>query len=81
MKNVVTLLKPGGKLILIGVLNCPQYTVGSEVFKCLSISRDEVINTVKANGLDIIELFDDDSSAEEGTTIFNGTVVILAEKK
>ncbi|XP_076085596.1 indolethylamine N-methyltransferase-like [Mytilus galloprovincialis] len=81
MKNVVSLLKPGGKLILIGVLNCPQYTVGSEIFKCLPISRDEVINTVKANGLDVIELFDDDSSAEEGTTIFNGTVVILAEKK
>ncbi|XP_063428297.1 indolethylamine N-methyltransferase-like isoform X1 [Mytilus trossulus] len=81
MKNVISLLKPGGKLILIGVLNCPQYTVGSEIFKCFSISRDEVINTVKANGLDVIELFDDDSSAEEGTTIFNGTVVILAEKK
>ncbi|XP_071146960.1 indolethylamine N-methyltransferase-like [Mytilus edulis] len=81
MKNVVSLLKPGGKLILIGVLNCPQYTVGSEIFKCLSISRDEVINTVKANNLDVIELFDDDSSAEGSTTIFNGTVVILAEKK
>ncbi|XP_076085573.1 indolethylamine N-methyltransferase-like [Mytilus galloprovincialis] len=80
MKNVVSLLKPGGKLILIGILNCTHYTVGSERFQCVSLTRDDVISTVKMNDLKIIEIFDDDSSLDMDAAPFNGSVIILAEK-
>lgn len=81
MKNVVSLLKPGGKLILIGILNCTHYSVGSERFQCVSLTKDDVVNTVKKNDLKMIEIFDDDSSFDGDAAPFNGSVIILAEKK
>lgn len=81
MKNVASLLKQGGLFILFAFLNCTHYPVGNERFKCLPTTKDQVLNTLKTAGLDIIECFDDDSFCNEDFAPYNGTVLILSEKK
>lgn len=80
MKNVASLLRPGGMFILIGVLNCPYYCVGTEKFRCASLSKDDVKNAVQDSGLAILEEFYDDTAVDGGPTVFNGSVVLLAQK-
>jgi hypothetical protein len=46
--NVVSLLKPGGMLVLMGVFNNPVYTVGHKVFKCLVMQKQDVHNAIEA---------------------------------
>jgi hypothetical protein len=58
LKNVVSLLKPGGMLVLMGVFNNPVYTVGHKVFKCLVMQKQEVHNAIEAAGLKVLEVYD-----------------------
>jgi predicted O-methyltransferase YrrM len=39
LENVVSLLKPGGMLVLIGVFDNAMYTVGHKVFKYLVMEK------------------------------------------
>jgi hypothetical protein len=41
LKNVVSLLKPGGMLVLMGVFDNAMYTVGHKVFKCLVMEKQD----------------------------------------
>ena len=42
MKNVSSLIKTGGHLILIGVLNDSFYYIGEEKFCCLPLTADDI---------------------------------------
>ena len=47
MKNVVSILKPGGKLLLGGDLDNSQYPVGDVIFKDCSLSKDDILGASK----------------------------------
>lgn len=66
---------------MIGVLNCPYYTVGAEKFRCASLTKDDVKNAVKDSGLTIIEEFYDETAFDGETTIFDGSIIVWAQKK
>ncbi|KAM4016812.1 indolethylamine N-methyltransferase-like [Anomaloglossus baeobatrachus] len=42
LKKLKELLKPGGHIVIQGVLNCTFYHVGDKWFSCLSFTKDEV---------------------------------------
>jgi hypothetical protein len=69
MRNVTLLLKPGGKLVLMGVLNNQLYAVGHDKFYCLSLQMDDVISSMNVA---VLEKFHNGS--------FKGPIVIHAEK-
>ncbi|XP_072012445.1 nicotinamide N-methyltransferase-like isoform X2 [Engystomops pustulosus] len=53
LKNITTLLKPGGHLVLIGVLGDSFYKVGNEKFFCLALDEQAVRNAVIDAGYSI----------------------------
>jgi hypothetical protein len=46
MRNVTSLLKPGGKLVLMGVLNNQLYAVGHDKFYSLSLQMDDEVQPI-----------------------------------
>lgn len=57
MRNIASLLQPGGTLVLMGVLNNELYAVGHEQFYCLSLQMDDVISSMKVSGLAVLQKF------------------------
>ncbi|MBN3302552.1 NNMT methyltransferase, partial [Amia calva] len=53
LKNVTALLRPGGVLIMIGVLNETFYVVGEHRLSCLPLSQTFVENALKDLGFSI----------------------------
>ena len=80
LKNVVSLLKPGGMLVLMGVFNNPVYTVGHKVFKCLVMQKQDVHNAIEAAGLKVLEVYDDESVVVDSFAPYTGTAVFHAQK-
>ena len=80
VKNVVSLLKPGGKLVLMGIFKNPLYTVGHKVFKCLTMEKRDVLNAIEGAGLKVLEVYDDDSFCDDPSVPYKGTAVFHAEK-
>ncbi|XP_040286047.1 indolethylamine N-methyltransferase-like [Bufo bufo] len=56
LRNITTLLKPGGHLVLIGVLGNSFYRVGEKKFFCLSLDEQTVRNAVMDAGYSIKDL-------------------------
>ncbi|XP_029428902.1 indolethylamine N-methyltransferase-like isoform X2 [Rhinatrema bivittatum] len=50
MKNITTLLKPGGRLVLLVVLQETYYTVGQHRFSCLHLEKEQVEKAVQEAG-------------------------------
>ncbi|XP_065273244.1 nicotinamide N-methyltransferase-like [Emys orbicularis] len=82
LKNISSLLKPGGHLVLSGDLGCSFYMVGPKRFSCL-VLREEFLREVLSETGFIIQEFEvlfrgdniDDSSD------FSGMYFILARKE
>ena len=62
MKNMTTLLKPGGHLILIGVTKCSSYVVGKEIFHNLSMATADIFDAIAKVGLNVITCQENDVS-------------------
>jgi D-arabinose 1-dehydrogenase-like Zn-dependent alcohol dehydrogenase len=58
LKNVVSLLKPGGMLVLMGIFNSPMYAIGHKVFKSLEMQKQDVHNAIEAAGLKVLKVYD-----------------------
>ncbi|NP_001083598.1 indolethylamine N-methyltransferase L homeolog [Xenopus laevis] len=56
VRNITTLLKPGGHLVAIGVFGDSFYKVGKQTFFCLPLDEETVRNTVINAGYTIKEL-------------------------
>ncbi|MEE6484741.1 hypothetical protein FKM82_014008 [Ascaphus truei] len=56
IKNITTLLKPGGHLVIIGVLGNTFYKVGQQTFSCLPLDEQSVRNAVVDAGYSIKEI-------------------------
>jgi hypothetical protein len=80
LKNVVSLLKPGGMLVLMEIFNNTMYTVGHKVFKCLVIEKQDVHNAIEAAGLTVLEVYDDESFSVGSLALYTGTAVFHAQK-
>ena len=81
VKNVVSLLKPGGMLVLMGVFDNAVYTVGHKVFKCLLMQKQDVHNAIEAAGLKVLEVYDDESFVVDPFAPYKGTAIFHAQKK
>ncbi|XP_064158167.1 indolethylamine N-methyltransferase-like [Anguilla rostrata] len=53
LRSIAALLKPGGVLVLIGVLNESFYFVGQEKFSCLVLSQSFIEETLRNLGFSI----------------------------
>ncbi|XP_066461689.1 nicotinamide N-methyltransferase-like [Eleutherodactylus coqui] len=56
LKKFQELLKPGGHIIIQSVLNCTFYYVGSKLFSCLSLTKDDLEKAFKEAGYEIVTL-------------------------
>ena len=54
LMNITSLLKPGGTLILFGVLNDSFYTVGTKTFYTLNIDEEFIKAAVTETGCDVV---------------------------
>ncbi|XP_069596939.1 indolethylamine N-methyltransferase-like [Ranitomeya imitator] len=84
LKNITTLLKPGGYLVLIGVLGDSFYKVGEKTFFCLPLDEQTVRNAVTDAGyrikdLEVYYISDQASSAHITDTYAN--IFLVAQKK
>ena len=80
LKNVVSLLKPGGMLVLMEIFDGAVYTVGHKVFKCLVMQKQDVHNAIEAAGLKVLEVYDDDSVVVDPLSPYTGSAVFHAQK-
>ncbi|XP_015284372.1 PREDICTED: nicotinamide N-methyltransferase-like, partial [Gekko japonicus] len=53
LKNISSLVKPGGRLVLLAILEETFYMVGQRQFSCLYLDRESVEESVKEAGFDI----------------------------
>ena len=81
LRNVVSLLVPGGYFIDVSVLSCPFYVVGGEKFACVSLTKDELLGAVKDAGVDVIKCFEENIKVEEKMTEMFGALVVFGRKK
>ena len=80
MVNVVSLLRKGGKFVIVGIINQQFYTVGTEKFHVLQLTKQDVFNAVDKAGLKVVETLEHDTPLDWDTAPYDGLVVILAEK-
>ena len=59
--KLASLLRPGGRLVMAGVLQETVYQVGQVKFQCLSLTRQDIEGAVKKAGLNIQEYRDADN--------------------
>ncbi|XP_075134563.1 nicotinamide N-methyltransferase-like isoform X1 [Leptodactylus fuscus] len=56
LKKFQKLLKPGGHILLLGVLNCSFYHTGKTKFSWLSLTKDDLESVIKKAGYEIVKL-------------------------
>ena len=81
LKNIVSLLNPGGMLVLMEIFDNTAYTVGHKVFKCLVLQKQDVHNAIEAAGLKVLEVYDDESFVVDPISPYKGTAIFHAQKK
>jgi len=81
LKNVVSLLKPGGMLVLMGIFNSSWYIIGHKVFKKLEMQKQDVHNVIEAAGLKVLKVYDDDSFNDDpAVPPYKGSAIFHAQK-
>ncbi|XP_013388501.1 indolethylamine N-methyltransferase [Lingula anatina] len=81
IKNVVSLLKAKGHLVLVGVLGESYYDVGGERFFCLPLTKDEVTRALEKAGLENIAWYPYDTKSADTVSDFAGCFIATATKK
>lgn len=51
MRNVLSMLSDGGLLVLHALYRCNAYRVGERLFPSADLSKDDVVDSLVANGL------------------------------
>ncbi|KAM4691842.1 uncharacterized protein WCC33_016640 [Rhinophrynus dorsalis] len=83
LKNMSTLLKPGGHLVLCGVLNTNYYMVGEVKFSSLYITKDLLQEALNKEGF-VIEYFktaDREGKEMQEISDFSGSYLVVACKQ
>ncbi|XP_038635548.1 nicotinamide N-methyltransferase-like [Scyliorhinus canicula] len=82
LRNVTALLKPGGVLIMNGVLNQTFYTVNNHKFSCVKFDQAFLRKIVKEVGYEIeqLEIFDGLDKSQNTLSDFNAIFFLVALK-
>lgn len=86
LKNISPLLKKGGYLVIVGVLNEDMYPVGKFKFMCTKITKEEIRDIYARNGFQIVSLETFKNSefrygVKKGSEDFEIEFVMVAEKQ
>ncbi|XP_068099305.1 indolethylamine N-methyltransferase-like [Hyperolius riggenbachi] len=81
LRKILTLLKPGGHLILFGGINISYYTVGEQKFHAFSYDEKVTSNVLLDEGLTILQCEVTPRKSESQLTDFDGIFFITACKQ
>ncbi|XP_068099287.1 indolethylamine N-methyltransferase-like [Hyperolius riggenbachi] len=81
MKKMLTLLKPGGYLFLIGATNGSYYTLGDQKYHIFKYDENLVKNTLVAEGMTILQCEDIPRKSQSQLTDFQGVLFVTACKQ
>ncbi|XP_040181982.1 nicotinamide N-methyltransferase-like [Rana temporaria] len=71
LRNLKSLIKPGGHIVIQSVLNCTYYYVGQKRFSCLAITKEELEMAFKKAGYEIVKLKVIAATEKPGKDIFD----------
>ena len=80
MKNVVSLLKPGGYFIEVVIMGCPFYFVGDEKFWCLPVTKDDVVDAFGEAGLEVVQVIERQIPVDADFSKCFGSLAVLGRK-
>nr|XP_033774591.1 indolethylamine N-methyltransferase-like [Geotrypetes seraphini] len=83
LKNISSLLKPGGYLIMGGVLGETGYMVGERKFSCLLLDKEFLGQAIPESGYKLLQLLTHFPNNQEPTSLadYDGYFFILAQKR
>ncbi|XP_068120264.1 nicotinamide N-methyltransferase-like [Hyperolius riggenbachi] len=83
LNNITTLLKPGGYLVLSGVLGNTYYMVGKVKFSGILLTEDFIKEALRGAGYTIVSFERSDTTEEsfQDKSNFNALYLVLAQKK
>lgn len=81
LKNISALLKPGGHLVIVDVLDQTFYALGEKKFQALCLTMEELQNAIQTSGYTIVRL--NTTTCNVGPTYSNGITMycVVAEKQ
>jgi hypothetical protein len=80
MTNIVSLLKPGGRLVISALEGATRYSVGSRWFPAVAISEDDMIELLEENGFPRKTIELRSVPADRPTRDYKGLMLVFAEK-
>ena len=80
MTNILSLLKPGGWLVISALTGATRYSVGDRSFPAVDISEGELIDLLEANGFPRTGIEVRCVSADRDTRDYKGLMLAVAEK-
>ncbi|XP_046525034.1 indolethylamine N-methyltransferase isoform X2 [Equus quagga] len=81
LRNLASLLKPGGHLVTIVTLRLKSYMVGKRQFSCVPLEKEEVEQAVLDAGFDIEQLLHSPRSYTVSLAANTGLCFIVARKR
>ncbi|XP_068099294.1 indolethylamine N-methyltransferase-like [Hyperolius riggenbachi] len=81
LRKMLTLLKPGGHLILLGALNASYYMVGQHKFHVFTYDETFVRNALIAEGLTVLQCQVTPKKSESHLADHDGVLFLTAFKK
>lgn len=80
MANILSMLKPGGWLVISALKGATQYSVGSQSFPAVDISEGELIELLEQNGFPRKRIQLQSVPADRPTRDYTGLMLVVAEK-
>jgi hypothetical protein len=80
MANILSVLKPGGWLVISALKGATRYSVGSQSFPAVDISEHELIELLEENGFPRKGIKVRCAPADRPTREYNGLMLAVAEK-
>ncbi|XP_068099302.1 indolethylamine N-methyltransferase-like isoform X2 [Hyperolius riggenbachi] len=81
LRKIMTLLKPGGHLIILGVKNSSYYTVGEHKYHVFTYDEHFVRNALVAEGMTVLQCEVTPRKCESHLTDYGGVLFITACKQ
>ncbi|NXS14205.1 NNMT methyltransferase, partial [Neodrepanis coruscans] len=80
LRNIGTLVKPGGHLVMVTVLRETYYAFNNQVFSCLSLEKHEVKEAVEAAGFEVKFSEEQPTTVHDDCTNCSGVLSLVARR-
>ncbi|NWV66758.1 NNMT methyltransferase, partial [Malurus elegans] len=80
LRNISTLLKPGGHLVMVTVLGETYYAFNKQVYSCLLLEKHEVQEAVLAAGFELKFFEAQPYTVDDDVTDIKGVIGLVAQK-